>query len=363
MKIAFFHELHAGGARRAANEFANYLRKNNTVDLFIIDENQEARENIFYDKVYYYLFTPKKWRGNNWPLRLYKDTLELFHLNSLHKKVAKKIDREKYDVVLVFPSKLTQAPFILKFLKTKTFYYAMEPLRIVYDPENKIPDGLNISRYLYERCNRLVRKVIDKSNINSADRIIAPSKFSAEFSSRVYKKIVDVAYLAMDASFFTASDKAKREVDLLFIGSKDRFDGYDFFKEVMKKVKSKVNAREVLFEKEWLTSLQIRDLYRTTKILVATSYNELLGMIPLEAMGCGVVVLAVDEAGYRESIIDKKNGFLIKRDAKAFAEKIDYLLMHETLLKKMSQFARHNVSQLWDWENRGNELENLLKKY
>ena len=48
MKIAIFHELHAGGARRAVNEFAIRLKKKNRVDLFLVDEKTSAEENIFF---------------------------------------------------------------------------------------------------------------------------------------------------------------------------------------------------------------------------------------------------------------------------------------------------------------------------
>jgi glycosyltransferase involved in cell wall biosynthesis len=362
MKIAFFHELHSGGARRASNELARVLRDKNTVDLFFVDELPEKKEEIFYNHVYYFSFLSKKWKGKDSKARVYRDTFELIALNKLHKEIAYQIDQANYDVILVFPSKLTQAPFVLKYLKTKTVYFAMEPLRIVYDSTNKIPENLDVFRYIYEWINRLSRKVIDKSNINAANMIIAPSKYSAEFSSRVYKKKIDIAYLGINSQFFTRK-KVKREFDILFVGSKDAVNGYEFFKEVIKNVKTKTTNREVLFENEWLNDIQIRDLYRKTKILVATSYKELLGLIPLEAMSCGVVTLAVDEAGYRETIINKKNGFLITRNAKAFAEKIDFLLNNNNLLNDMSDYAAHNASELWDWKIRGKELENLLKKY
>src|SRR5690349_18727077 len=130
MKIAIFHELHAGGARRAVNEFAIRLKKKNRVDLFLVDEKTSAEENIFFSTIRLFQFIPKKWQGKNWKVRLYKDSVELFHLNKLHKKIADEINQKGYDIVLVFPSRYTQAPFLLKFLKTKSVYFAMEPLRI-----------------------------------------------------------------------------------------------------------------------------------------------------------------------------------------------------------------------------------------
>src|SRR5690242_8699594 len=104
MKIAFFHELHSGGARRASNEFARELRdRKNIVDLFFVDENISEKEKKFYDRVFYFPFHSKKIKQKDWQTRVYRDTIELIKLEDLHKKIAQTIDREKYDIVLVFP--------------------------------------------------------------------------------------------------------------------------------------------------------------------------------------------------------------------------------------------------------------------
>ena len=133
MKIAVFHELHAGGARRAVNDFAKYLKVNNVVDLFTTDQIIKTEERNEYHKVYKYTFKPKKSQGKNWKARLYKDTIELYRLAQLHKQIAQKIDHSNYDIVFIHPSQYSQAPFILRYLKSKKIYYCQEPLRIVYD--------------------------------------------------------------------------------------------------------------------------------------------------------------------------------------------------------------------------------------
>src|SRR5947208_961490 len=102
MKIAIFHELHKGGARRAVNEFAKRLKKNHVVNLYLVDEKVKKEEKTFFNSVFLYKFTPKKWNGGNWKVRLYKDSVELFRLYKLHKQIAQKINEQKYDVVLVF---------------------------------------------------------------------------------------------------------------------------------------------------------------------------------------------------------------------------------------------------------------------
>src|SRR5260221_13512166 len=120
MRIAVYHELPKGGARRAVNEFSGHLKKfNNIVDLYIVEDINNKSEDIFYTKVNFYKFTQKKWEGKNWKVRLYKDTVEILKLYFLNKKIALDIDKKKYDVVFVSASGFIEAPFIMRFLKTK----------------------------------------------------------------------------------------------------------------------------------------------------------------------------------------------------------------------------------------------------
>ena len=44
MKIAFFHELNIGGARRCVNEFAVNLKEKHQVDLYFVDQDQNKLE-------------------------------------------------------------------------------------------------------------------------------------------------------------------------------------------------------------------------------------------------------------------------------------------------------------------------------
>lgn len=361
MKIAIFHELHEGGARRASNEYSQYLRKNNSVDLYVVDRVKDDSEKQFYDNIFFYSFLPKKWTGKNWKVRLYKDTIELYKLNKLHKKIAKDIEKQKYDRILVFPSKFTEAPFILKFLKTNNTYFAMEPLRLVYDPLVVIPTDIDFFRYKYEQLNRFIRKKLDYKNIRSADKVVGSSKHTAKILEGIYKLKVKVVYLGVDINFFKRVNK-KRDIDLLYIGSMDEVNGYDILEKVKFGLDKNVRLREVLYEKEWLRDVEIRELYRRSKIVVSTSRNEPLGIVPLEAMACGAVILAINEAGYKETVIDGKNGYLLGEDPKGYLTKINSILKSDKLFNKLSDFASKNVNSEWSWEKKSKDLEAILKK-
>jgi glycosyltransferase involved in cell wall biosynthesis len=358
MKIAIFHELPFGGARRGALEFGKELSKKNEVDLYYIDEKEEKNLNKYASNIKFIKFTAKKWKGNDWRSRIYKDSAELYKLYKLHKNLAKLIDNKKYDFVIVHASKYTESPFILRFLKTPSIYYCQEPLRMVYEDLFNDWDSLGIERKTYERLNKLIRKRIDIKNINKAHLVITTSVFIRNYVKKIYNIKAYVAYQGVDRKAFYIS-KSKKKYDLLFIGSKQELDGYSTFLKVLDKLNKKIKVRSVLIENEWIDKDSgMRNLYNESKILICLARKEPFGLMPLEAGACGTTTIAVDEGGYKETILDGKTGFLIKRDPEIIANKIEILLGNSQLIKKLSKNAFENVKEKWNWES---NTENLLK--
>lgn len=361
MRIAIFHELDFGGAKRAVMEFAKNLKKNHIVDLYYVDENKDVIDEYF-SKVYYYKFGSKIWEGNNWKVRLYKDTVELIKLYHLHKKIASEIKFKNYDCIFVHPSKFTQAPFLLKFLRNKCVYYCEEPLRIVYDPLV----ASNIKRIvfpknIYEFINRKIRKWIDAENFKCASIILANSSYSKEFIEKSYGKSAEVCYLGVNVNLFKPSS-IEKTVDVLFIGNKDK--SYDLLNKALNLFKANRPSVRTVFrenKKIYVSDEELVELYNKSKVLVVLNQNEPFGLIPLEAMSCGTPVIAVEEGGYRESVIDNETGFLISRDPKELYSKINKIINNEILRNNMAQAARKNVLKNWTWDKTINRFLQIIK--
>ena len=75
------------------------------------------------------------------------------------------------------------------------------------------------------------------------------------------------------------------------------------------------------------------DLFARCRGLVATAVDEDFGLTPVEAMAAGKCVLATNEGGYRETIVDGETGFLLPPRADAFADRIRSL--DDTTLRAM----------------------------
>ncbi|MBI2613667.1 MAG: glycosyltransferase family 4 protein [Candidatus Levybacteria bacterium] len=357
MKIAIFHELDFGGARRTVEEFAKRLNKILDVDLYYVDNKEDKNAKKISRRDFFYPFYPKTWKGNNWKTRLYKDTLELYRLYNLHKKIAKDIESKEYDYIFVHPSKFTQAPFLLRFLKNKCIYFCQEPLRIIYDKNLSDLSFVRFHKKLYEFIIRKIRKRIDLKNLNSAKMILANSKFSKESIEKAYGKKVVICYLGVDTNLFKPLNLNKT-IDVLFIGNKD--NGYDLLDKLSKHFNNCIKARAVFRGNSRVshTDEELIEIYNKSKVLVALNRNEPFGLIPLEAMACGVPVIAVGEGGYSESVVNDKTGFLIPRNPSKLYEKINEIISNEKLRKEMSKNARDHVVKNWSWDK---SIKNFLE--
>lgn len=358
MKIAFFHELPHGGARRCANDFARYLKYKNKVDLYYVDSIEHKEEYKNYSNVYYFEFNSKKWSGHNWKAKLYIDTIGLFKLFLLHRKIAEKINKRNYSFVFIHGSKYTQAPFILRFIKSKKIYYCQEPLRMIY--ENDLSNmNLDLLRKLYERFNRFLRKKIDSENLKKADIVLANSHFTKNNVLTAYNIKSKACYMGVDLSIFK-QEKLKKDIDVLFIGAKDYINGYPLFLETLQKINRKNIAIKVIDGSKWIRDSELVDFYNRSRVVLTLGLNEPFGLVALEAMACGVPIIALDEGGYRETVVNNQTGFLVPRRSKVIAEKIKLFLLHPDIARKFGVNGRNEIIRNWTWEKRIKDLESVL---
>lgn len=359
MKIAIFHELHRGGARRSVNEVAKRLKKSHTIDLYIVDEKKEKEEGAYFNSIHFFPFRPKKWTGRNWKVRIYKDTIELLKLYFLHKRIAKEINQKNYDAALIHPSQFTQAPFILQFINGVKIYYCHEPLRLVYDPLLNIKNEQNVN-ILYETTIRKVRKYIDKKNTFYATKILTNSQFTTANVKKSYGLASQPCYHGVDSSVFKPSHKA-RDIDILFIGTDSILEGSDLFNKMKKDLSSRYKVVQLDNTKQWVSEKKLINYYQQSKIVLCLSRNEPFGMIPLEAGACGCVTIAINEGGYKESIKDGFSGFLVKPESETIIKKIKYLLLHPYTMEKISHTARELMVKEWSWNEAAKKITRIIQ--
>lgn len=362
MKIALFHELNWGGARRTVNEFARVLSNKHTVHIYYVDGSKETIKYNNLSTYIFYQFPSLEYMGGNWKRKIYKDSIELLKLYLLHKKIAKQINKEKYDLIFIHPSKFTQAPFLLRFIKGHKVYFCQEPLRLIYDEYLNSLVNLACHKFIYEIINRKIRKWIDASNTKKADLILANSLYSVRSIKKAYGINSHLCYLGVDVNKFRPIP-VKKIYDVLFIGNKTSIEGYDLFKDTVKLFKQKINIKilESNFRYAMISDEQLVLEYNRAKIVVQLSRNEPFGLIPIEAMACGVPVIAIAEGGLAESVLHGKSGFLIKRSKKELFEALSILLDKDDLRKKMGKKAREYTVANWTWEKSVSNFLEIIK--
>ncbi len=78
--------------------------------------------------------------------------------------------------------------------------------------------------------------------------------------------------------------------------------------------------------------------YSAADLLVAPSYYESFGLTVLEAMACGIPVVAARAGGLRGLVRDGETGYLVPWHCpEPFAERMEVLLAHEDLREQMGQ--------------------------
>lgn len=104
----------------------------------------------------------------------------------------------------------------------------------------------------------------------------------------------------------------------------------------------------------WMGVLQENDLpafYGAADVFVLPSRYELFGMVMIEAMACGVPVVATRFGGPAEVISHGVDGMLVDpRDTRSMAEEIRTLLEDPALRKAMGAAARARVERTYSWE-------------
>ena len=91
---------------------------------------------------------------------------------------------------------------------------------------------------------------------------------------------------------------------------------------------------------------EIYSEYQLSQFLVLCSDFEGFGMVIVEAMACGIPVVATDcPYGPSEIIEDGKTGLLAKMDARNLAEKMEWMMTHEKDRKVMGLNAYHAAAR------------------
>ncbi|MFQ5532185.1 MAG: glycosyltransferase, partial [Candidatus Nanoarchaeia archaeon] len=211
-------------------------------------------------------------------------------------------------------------------------WYVYSPIREIWDlyeytKKNNVPFG---AKKIFDFWVSYHRK-INRRNIGHVGKIISISKNVQKRVKKYLGRDSSVVYPPTETSKFyykknenywlsvsrlinhkridmqiRAFEKMPDE-KLIIVGSYEKSRHFKKYADYIKKIKP--DNVEIL---SWVDNKKLIKLYANCKGFITTSKNEDYGMNVVEAMASGKPVIAPDEGGYKETIVNGKTGLLIK---------------------------------------------------
>jgi glycosyltransferase involved in cell wall biosynthesis len=399
MKIALFHNLPSGGAKRHTYEQVRELanRGHNITEYVPSTANLSFFSLLpFIDKQYIFHSPNVELINRRIPLFTpYVHFIQLYFLlkktASVNRKIAEQIDADFHDIVLLKDCWIVSHPYVLKYLKSRNIFQCHH----VYpgnDNRNKIDSNADklkrekIKEVYYRPAYWLTNKILHHErlrNIKNATRVITNSNYSKSKLNEYYGVESSVVYPGINTDIFLQNTNSKDDF-VLTVGSITTQKNHRFLLSVLGLIDKEKRPRliiaaniidqdvkaELLFFAEKLgvdliitqifDDKRLVDLYNRARVFVYSSYQEALGMAPLEAMACGTPVIALSDGGVTETVVDGVTGWLVKRDPNEFADRLELLLSNTELCKTIGSQAASYVRENWQWKNAVDNLETQM---
>jgi glycosyltransferase involved in cell wall biosynthesis len=394
VKIAVFHNLPSGGAKRALYNNVKHLKSaGHQLDVYVpstADENFLPLNGVvdflrvypvaprLRDASYFRFVLPRVYAG----------------IKQVEEHIAAEMNAASYDVVLSEQDQFTFTPFVLRYLETPVVYYCQQPSR---DHEGALEAVVRTAFPptpvpAYKRAWRShLRKLgeqgsmVDAENALYAKYILANSFFSRETILRAYGLNSFVSYLGVDTDLFRPLS-LPRENFVLSVGACLPYKGFDFVIRALSLIDKNRRPKLIIVsyhnDQRWephirqmaarlgveldirssIADTEVVALYNLARLFVFGAILEPFGLAPVEAMACGTPVVAVKEGGVRESVIHNVTGILTERDERAFAEAISELLDDDEKRERMGCGGVEAVRSFWTLKHSGERLESHLKR-
>ncbi|HEV2056267.1 MAG TPA: glycosyltransferase family 4 protein [Methylomirabilota bacterium] len=102
-------------------------------------------------------------------------------------------------------------------------------------------------------------------------------------------------------------------------------------------------------------------LYSRCPIYLCPSWDEGLGMPPMEAMACGAALITFDNGGCRDYAKDGETALVApRRDVAALAQGLERVVTDRALRDRLAERGRDFVTSRFDWHRATEALEGIL---
>ena len=224
-------------------------------------------------------------------------------------------------------------------------------------------------------------KIWTKLAIRKASMITAVSEFTARLVRKDMRLSVPIKtiYNGVDTDHFSPALHKRadsREISVFFSGNLTYRKGAQWLPEIAGLLKPNIKiyytqglrTRRALPDLTNLKSIgpvpfeDMPDRYRQMDILLMPTVREGFSLAVLEAMACGLPVVASNCSSLPEQIYEGRGGFLCPvGDVKAFADKINLLADSPKLRNEMGSYNRSKIEKHFTLDKMIAEYKNLFE--
>ncbi|HME19261.1 MAG TPA: glycosyltransferase family 4 protein [Nitrososphaerales archaeon] len=110
-----------------------------------------------------------------------------------------------------------------------------------------------------------------------------------------------------------------------------------------------VSERVTLMDK--VRNVDLPDYYRAASVFALPSYYETISKVTMEAMACGIPVIATNTGGIPEVVDDGTTGILVPyASVEALASALSTLLNDDRMSRRMGTMGRAKVERVFTWQ-------------
>lgn len=407
MKIAVWHNLPSGGAKRALYEQVKGLKRRGHMIEVWCPSSADGGYLPLSDLVAEHVI-PFAWEDPSAEGRIRN---LMYPFRSVHSRLAamervcaacaQEIADKGFDLLFSNSCMYFRAPPIGRMVgRLPRVLYLQEPFRWLYEALPELPwvkagPTLASSPLHPRNVRRTLRDWIrlqglrlqaneERRNAASFDRILVNSLYSRESVIRAYGLDAEVSYLGIATELFRTTSETRGRF-VISVGSESFEKGVDTAIRAIasiakaqrpplvwianvaipayhKEMQLLARTLDVDFEvKMRITDTELVSLLNRAALMIYAPRLEPFGLAPLEANACGTPVVAVAEGGIRETIRHSENGLLVNdRDPAALGHAVLTLLEDVELARQLGARGREEVVTNWTWEAAIDRLDACL---
>jgi glycosyltransferase involved in cell wall biosynthesis len=226
------------------------------------------------------------------------------------------------------------------------------------------------------RVDLLLRRAIDWLAVRRSAQLVANSRYTATRLRQLYLREADaIVYPGVDLALFQPGDQ--QQAYAITVSRLSPEKGLDRLLDVWRDIpdlplhvvgsgapeelrRLRAIAPQGVFFRGHLTSTDLADAYKRATVAVFAPYGEEFGLAPLEAMACGVPVVAWREGGLQETVVDDQTGYLVT-DSVTLRQRVR-LLVHDTERRRAFGQAARRRAEGFSWQRTAQAIEVICQR-